>query len=86
MKDKDFKEMLQELLPVVQQTILTRPEIARAALPADVARYAPGALVTASVKDASRRHLQWPTSEDLIIIAGSFYTVGEAKRLLDERP
>ena len=27
MKDKDFKEMLQELLPVVHQIILTRPEI-----------------------------------------------------------
>jgi dihydrofolate synthase/folylpolyglutamate synthase len=85
MKDKDFKEMLQEILPVVQQTILTRPEIERAALPTDVARYAPGALIAASVKDAVEEAFAMACEQDLIIITGSFYTVGEAKRLLDER-
>ena len=86
MKDKDFKEMLQEILPVVQQTILTRPEIERAALPTDVARYAPGALIAASVKDAVDGAFALADEHDLIIITGSFYTAGEAKRLLDERP
>ncbi len=86
MKDKDFKEMLHEILPLVQQTILTRPEIERAALPADVARYAPGALIAASVKDAVDRAFALADEHDLIIITGSFYTAGEAKRLLDERP
>ncbi len=86
MKDKDFKEMLRQLLPVVQQIILTRPEIERAALPSDVARYAPGALIAASVKDAVDRANALADEHDLIIITGSFYTVGEAKRLLDDRP
>jgi dihydrofolate synthase/folylpolyglutamate synthase len=86
MKDKDFKEMLQEILPVVQQTILTRPEIERAALPTDIARYAPGALIAASVKDAVDGAFALADEHDLIVITGSFYTVGEAKRLLDERP
>ncbi len=86
MKDKDFKEMLQELLPVVHQVILTRPEIDRAALPTDVARYAPGALIAASVKEAVDRANAIADEHDLIIITGSFYTVGEAKRLLDDRP
>ena len=86
MKDKDFREMLRELLPVVQQTILTRPEIGRAALPADVARYAPGALVSPSVGDALERAFAMAEEHDLIIITGSFYTAGEAKGLLDERP
>jgi dihydrofolate synthase/folylpolyglutamate synthase len=85
MKDKDFKEMLQEILPVVQQTILTRPEIERAALPTDVARHAPGALIAASVKDAVEKAFALADEHDLIIITGSFYTAGEAKRLLDER-
>jgi dihydrofolate synthase/folylpolyglutamate synthase len=86
MKDKDFKEMLQEILPVVQQTILTRPEIERAALPTDVARYAPGALIAASVKDALDGAFALADEHDLIIVTGSFYTVGEAKRLLNEQP
>jgi dihydrofolate synthase/folylpolyglutamate synthase len=85
MKDKDFKEMLRELLPVVQQVILTRPETDRAALPADVVRCAPGALVSASVKDALDRAFAMAEGDDLIVITGSFYTVGEAKKLLDKR-
>ena len=36
MKDKDFDLMLVELLPVVQQVILTRPDIARAAAPSEL--------------------------------------------------
>ncbi len=78
--------MLQELLPVVHQVILTRPEIDRAALPTDVARYAPGALIAASVKEAVDRANAIADEHDLIIITGSFYTVGEAKRLLDDQP
>ncbi|MGD0230470.1 MAG: folylpolyglutamate synthase/dihydrofolate synthase family protein [Syntrophorhabdales bacterium] len=85
MKDKDFGVMLKELIPVVQQTILTKPEIGRAALPADLVEYAPSALVTASVKDAVARAFKMAGEHDLIIITGSFYTLGEAKRLLDER-
>ncbi len=86
MKDKDFKEMLEELLPVVQHTILTRPEINRAALPADVARHAPGALISPTVADALERAFTMAEEHDLVIVTGSFYTVGEAKKLLDERP
>ena len=58
MKDKDFRGMLTELLPVVHHVILTKPEIARAALPADVAAYAPGADVTNSVRDAINRGIR----------------------------
>jgi dihydrofolate synthase/folylpolyglutamate synthase len=84
MKDKDFRGMLFELLPVVQRVILTKPEIARAALPADIAAYAPGAEVTDSVRDGIDKAFEAADERDLVVIAGSFYTVGEAKRLLDE--
>jgi dihydrofolate synthase/folylpolyglutamate synthase len=84
MKDKDFREMLLELLPVVQRVILTKPETARAALPADVAAYAPGARVTDSVRDGIGEAFKAAGEKDLVVIAGSFYTLGEAKRLLDE--
>ena len=85
MKDKDFVEMLKTLLPLVDRTILTRPETSRAALPADVAAYAPGALVTATVAEAVEAAFKVAQERDLIIVTGSFYTVGEAKKLLDER-
>ncbi len=84
MKDKDFVEMLKTLLPLVDRTILTRPETSRAALPADVAAYAPGALVTATVAEAVEAAFKVAQERDLIIVTGSFYTVGEAKKLLDE--
>ena len=84
MKDKDFRGMLIELLPAVQSVILTKPEIARAALPDDVLAYAPGALVTHSVRDAIGAAFKAADEKDLVVIAGSFYTLGEAKRLLDE--
>lgn len=84
MKDKDFRGMLAELLPVVQQVILTRPEIARAAIPAEVAVCAPGAIITGSVREALGEALSATSSRDLVVVAGSFYTIGEAKELLDE--
>ena len=84
MKDKDFVEMIKTLLPLVDRTILTRPETSRAALPVDVAAYAPGALVTATVAEAVEAAFKVAQERDLIIVTGSFYTVGEAKKLLDE--
>jgi len=86
MKDKDFKEMLKELLPVVHRTILTRPETSRAALPSDLAEYAPDAVITESVSDAIDTAFKMAEEHDLVIVTGSFYTVGEAKKLLDEQP
>jgi dihydrofolate synthase/folylpolyglutamate synthase len=84
MKDKAFGEMLSALLPLAGHTILTRPEVERAALPDEVARYAPGALVTTSVKEALAEALKIARGDDLLVITGSFYTVGEARKLLDE--
>jgi len=85
MKDKDFPQMLKGLLPVVDLTILTRPETSRAALPADVAGYAPGAVVTATVAEAVDAAFKMAREGDLIVVTGSFYTIGEAKKALDER-
>jgi dihydrofolate synthase / folylpolyglutamate synthase len=84
MKDKDFPRMLAELLPVVHHVILTKPKIARAALPADVAAYAPGAVVTDTVRDALGKAFREADVSGLVVVAGSFYTIGEVKQLLDE--
>jgi dihydrofolate synthase/folylpolyglutamate synthase len=85
MKDKDFDLMLVELLPVVQQVILTRPDIARAAAPSELLSHAPSAILSDSVEDGINKAFEAANVSDLIVIAGSFYTVGEAKRILDEQ-
>jgi dihydrofolate synthase/folylpolyglutamate synthase len=84
MKDKDFNEMLAALKPVVQQIILTKPRIPRAAAPDDVALHAPGAIIIDSVKDAIEEASRAAGIEGLVIVAGSFYTIGEAKEILHE--
>ncbi len=85
MKDKDFISMLSELSPVFDRIVLTRPTIERAADPADVAAHAPGATVTESVEDALVAARKGASADDLIVVAGSFYTIGEAKKLLHEK-
>lgn len=85
MKDKAFPEMLSKLIPEVDRVVLTRPEIARAADPEDVAVHAPGALIAGSVQEAIAEALKLAQAGDTIIIAGSFYTLGEAKKFLNEK-
>jgi dihydrofolate synthase / folylpolyglutamate synthase len=84
MKDKNYKAMLTALLPVVDQVILTQPDIDRAAHATELATIVANASVTDSVKAALKHALKTANLEDLIIIAGSFYTIGEAKRFLHE--
>lgn len=84
MKDKDFKEMLGVLTPLVDRTILTRPSVARAASPHDLIPYAAGAVVTESVGDALDRAYGMAHEDDLIIVTGSFYTLGEVKELVEK--
>jgi dihydrofolate synthase / folylpolyglutamate synthase len=85
MKDKDYRTMLAILTPVVDRVVLTRPAIERAAVPADLAPLANDAIVTDAVGTAIDQAFRIAVPGDLVIIAGSFYTIGEAKKFLDER-
>jgi dihydrofolate synthase/folylpolyglutamate synthase len=84
MKDKDFRGMLDELRPVIDMTILTRPQIDRAALPQDLAPFVPGAVITDSVADALAHARAIAAPDALIVVTGSFYTIGEAKEFLEK--
>ncbi len=84
MKDKDFKGMLAALTPFVDQTILTQPSVARAASPHELVPYATGAVVTDSVAHALIAARKAAHEDDLIIVTGSFYTLGEVKELLEK--
>ena len=86
--DKPYTAILECLLPVCSQVILTSPKIDRA-LPVDTL-YPIAAALTADVRkipDVSRAiafAVQNARPEDVICVAGSLYVVGEAKAFLNQ--
>ena len=84
MRDKDFASMLAELAPLADEIVLTRPRTDRAASPKDLIPFARDATITETVSDALKRARELARDDDLIVITGSFYTIGEARTLIDE--
>ncbi|HUJ88717.1 MAG TPA: folylpolyglutamate synthase/dihydrofolate synthase family protein [Syntrophorhabdales bacterium] len=84
MKDKNFASMLAELAPLADEILLTRPRTERAALTEDLIPFARNATVTETISDALKRAREITGDDDLIVITGSFYTIGEARTLIDE--
>ncbi|MDA8077738.1 MAG: bifunctional folylpolyglutamate synthase/dihydrofolate synthase [Nitrospiraceae bacterium] len=86
MKDKDVAGILAPLLPCGAEIIFTAPAYGRAAGPGDLAAVAASlgfAAETAPTVPAAiaRAEGLWRKG-DLIVITGSFYTIGEAKEVL----
>ena len=82
MTDKKSDEMVRSLWPNVRQWILTRPQNARAADPAEMARALPGSVVEVDVRSAiefARRHAPAGTT---VVVCGSLYLIGEARAVL----
>ncbi len=84
MKDKDYETMLREITPEMDTVILTRPGIERALSPHDMQAYLDHAIITGNVRDAVKEARKAATEKDLILVTGSFYTIGEAKTAIDE--
>jgi dihydrofolate synthase/folylpolyglutamate synthase len=85
--DKDIDGMLDEILRGADKVIFTRYDSPRAVRPEDLAeKYEECSGKTAQVapdlKEAVRVAANAVSREDLICITGSFYLVGEAKKLL----
>ena len=94
MKDKKIDKICQELVPLASRIILTRPNIARAALPGEILHILHSqSLLPNSVKvslvdsipEAITLAKTQPGLKDIICITGSLYTAGEAKVVLDAR-
>ena len=87
MRDKDIKEILRNILGISDYVIYTRPVYSRAADPEDLAKY--GRMfkkkgeVIPSLRDAIDRARDIAKKDDLILITGSLFTVGEALSYLD---
>jgi dihydrofolate synthase / folylpolyglutamate synthase len=84
MKDKEYEEMLKEIVPTMDTVIFTRPNIERALSPHNMQAYLENAIITDTTKKALEKARTVATEKDLILVTGSFYTIGEAKTIINE--
>jgi dihydrofolate synthase/folylpolyglutamate synthase len=89
LKDKDHRGILERLLPLADRVVATRPAYDRAmtadALAAEVRRVHGDVAAAATVADALARAREDAGENDLIVVTGSLYTVGDARALLGQR-
>jgi dihydrofolate synthase/folylpolyglutamate synthase len=87
MADKEWQIMLRALGEIVDEIVLTRVDMERSADPQVLAAAAGETLshrVIADAHQAARTLLQEAAPEDVIVIAGSLYLLGEVRPLLDQ--
>lgn len=86
LKDKDHQGILDRLLPLADQVIVTRPRYQRATaveeLAGEVRRAHRDVRAAGTVADAIELARAGAGAEDLIIVTGSLYTVGDARAVL----
>jgi len=86
LKDKDYRGILDRLVPLADQVILTRPNYSRAldtaALAAEISALHRDVASTGTVAEAIDLARRQAGREDLILITGSLYTVGDARAAL----
>lgn len=89
-RDKDVEGMAAELFPLAEEVILTRADHPRALEPSIIKKRLSGFQVnlflTEKVKDALDLAGEGAQPDDLILITGSLYLVGEAMKLLGRQP
>lgn len=88
--DKDISGMLGKLVAGADKIIFTRVDSIRSAEPRELAqqyteRFGKMAQVADTLPEALQIAKRSATGDDLICIAGSFYLVGQAKKLLAQR-
>jgi dihydrofolate synthase/folylpolyglutamate synthase len=85
--DKDIQSIIKELAPVFQTVIVTRAHSQRAAktelLAAEFAKFGITAIQTENVVKGLEEAKKQATAQDLIVITGSLYVVGEAKEYIE---
>ena len=86
-KDKDIKGIIEELLPLAESVVLTKARITeRAAEPSMIKNFITAkdkdVMMTSSVEEALEKARLAAGRQDLILITGSLFVVGEARELL----
>ncbi|MCX5686050.1 MAG: bifunctional folylpolyglutamate synthase/dihydrofolate synthase, partial [Candidatus Omnitrophica bacterium] len=84
-KDKDIKGILDELLPISDSIVLTKSKVlARALEPGRIwerIREKKGMFLTTGAEEAIIKAREIANLEDLILITGSLFLVGEARAI-----
>jgi len=84
LSDKDYRRMLQKIIPLASTIILTQLKTKRTALVKDiletVKKMGYQAIVTKNVKQAIEQAQALAKKQDLICATGSFYLAGEVKQ------
>jgi dihydrofolate synthase/folylpolyglutamate synthase len=86
MVDKDLRQIIKEIAPLAYKVILTCPHMDRSAPPALLKRYAEqwckNSECIDEVKEGVASALSQARKDDLILVTGSLFTVGEAREFL----
>lgn len=87
MADKDISRIVRAIVPAADYVICTRPEYSRAAPPETLMKAArplwKGGETCPTLPEALKRARNMAGPEDLILVTGSLFTVGEAMACLD---
>jgi dihydrofolate synthase/folylpolyglutamate synthase len=87
--DKDVGGIVREIVPLADRVVVTRPQYARAldvqALAAEVRKLHGAVSAAETVGEAIKLAREGASPEDLILITGSLYVVGDARALLVDR-
>ena len=87
--DKDYRRMVAELIPLVDQVIVTQPQYSRSldihTLKKEIERWHTSVISADTVKSALGRAKMMASPDDLILITGSLYVVGEARALFQPK-
>lgn len=84
-KDKDIKGITGELFPISSRVILTKSKIAERAMEPSRIKELAGpadAIMTSDVSDALKKAVSMAGPDDMVLVTGSLFVVGEARELL----
>jgi dihydrofolate synthase/folylpolyglutamate synthase len=87
MEDKDWRLMLNMLVDVADEVVLTRVSMARSAAPEVLARHIAGRVPHRVIDDARQALgflLADARPEDILLVAGSLYLLGEVRPVVQE--
>ena len=91
MKDKDIRSIVETISSLADKIIFSQPKIGRAATPKEILQQCEGLPlpfyeISPQIPMAIDKVLKEASLDDLILITGSFYTVGEAREYLLNLP
>ena len=86
-KDKDVKGILEELAPISKKIIITKASSKRALDPELIKKEmkSEDSVITGSVREAVKKCLSFSQKDDMIVVTGSFFVIGEIKEVIREK-